>query len=103
MLLFELTRNRKMKPFEYSTITEMVISESGNLQEFYRLANVLSKTRHVHLMSKQDDADTLEWHYKYRGDELSLQYSIYNGVTLLYSGKDKKNADKIAVRLREIQ
>jgi hypothetical protein len=92
-----------MKPFEYSTPTEMVINESGNLQEFYRLANVLSKTRHVHLMRKEDDADVLEWHYKYRGDALSLQYSIYNGVILLFKGKDKKTADKIAVRLRELQ
>ncbi len=89
-----------MKPFEYSTFTEMVISENGNLQEFYRLANVLSKTRHVHLMSKEDDAITVEWHYKYRGGELALQYSVYNGVTLLYNGKDKKTADKIAGRLK---
>ena len=89
-----------MKPFEYSTFTETVISENGNLQDFYRLANVLSKTRHVHLMSKEDDAIVVEWHYKYRGDALSLQYNIYNGVTLLYNGKDKKNADKIAGRLR---
>ncbi len=91
-----------MKPFEYTSQTEMVIKESGNLQEFYRLANVLSKTRHVHLLSKEDDAITVEWHYKYRGNALSLQYSVYNGVTLLYNGKDKKTADKIAVRLREI-
>lgn len=92
-----------MKPFEYSTPTEMIINESGNLQQFYRLANVLSKTRHVHLMSKQDDADILEWHFRYRNDALSLQYNIYSGVTLFYKGKDKKTADKLAVRLREVQ
>jgi hypothetical protein len=92
-----------MKPFEYTTQTEMVINESGNLQEFYRIANKLSKTRHIHLTSKEDDAITVEWHYKYRGNALSLQYSVFNGVTLLYSGKDKKTADKIALRLREIQ
>jgi hypothetical protein len=88
-----------MKPFEY-TSTEMINNESGNLQEFYRIANVLSQTRHVHLTSKEDDAITVEWHYKYRGDALSLQYSVYNGVTLLYNGKDKKYADKLAVRLK---
>ena len=90
-----------MKPFEYSTLSEMVISESSNLQEFYRLANVLSKTRHVHLMSKQDDADVLEWQFKYRGNPLYLQYNIYNGVTLLYNVKNKKTADKLAVRLKQ--
>jgi len=91
-----------MKPFEYTTKTEMVVNESGNLKEFYKLANALSKTRHVHLKSKVDDAFMVEWSYKYRGDEISLQYSIYNGVTLLYTGKDKKNADKLALRLRAI-
>lgn len=92
-----------MKPFEYSTTSEMVISESGNLQEFYRLANVLSKTRHVHLMSKQDDADIMEWHFKYRGNAVSLQYNIYGGVSLLYNEKAKKTADKLVVRLKKIQ
>jgi Protein of unknown function (DUF3630) len=91
-----------MKPFEYSTITERVISETGNLQEFYRLANVLSKTRHVHLMSKEDGADILEWHFKYRGNEVALQYNIYYGVTLLYNGKDQKTADKLALRLKQV-
>jgi hypothetical protein len=91
-----------MKPFEYTNQTEMVIKESGNLQEFYRIANELSKTRHIHLMSKEDDAIVVEWHYKYRKDALSLQYSVYNGVTLVYKGKDKKTAGKLAIRLREL-
>ena len=91
-----------MKPFEYTNQAELDINESGNLQEFYRLANLLSKTRHVHLMSKEDDAIVVEWHYKYRGDVLSLQYSIYNGVSLLYSEKAKKTVDKLAVRLRGV-
>ncbi|MBS1745191.1 MAG: hypothetical protein JST21_03360 [Bacteroidetes bacterium] len=92
-----------MDTFEYRNTTEMVINESGTLQEFYRIANALGKTRHVQLMSKEDDPIMVEWHYKYRGDALSLQYSIFNGVTLVYNGKDKKTADKLAVRLREIQ
>ena len=92
-----------MKPFEYSTTTEMVINETGSLQQFYRLANVLSKTRHVHFTAKEDDADILEWHFKYRGNELALQYNIYTGVTLLFNGKDAKTANKLALRLCEIQ
>ena len=92
-----------MKPFEYSTTTEMVINENGSLEQFYRLANVLSKTRHVHFTAKEDDADILEWHFKYRGNQLALQYNIYTGVALLFNGKDTKTANKLAVRLREVQ
>ena len=92
-----------MKPFEYSTTTEMVINENGSLQQFYRVANVLSKTRHVHFTAKEDDADILEWHFKYRGNQLALQYNIYTGVTLLLTEKDIKTANKLAGRLREVQ
>jgi len=95
--------NNFMKPFEYSTTTEMVITENGSLQQFYRLANVLSKTRHVHLTAKEDDADIVEWHFKYRGNQLALQYNIYTGVTLLFNGKDMRRANKLAGRLREVQ
>ena len=92
-----------MKTFEYISTTEMVINESGSLQEFYRLTNVLSKTRHVHFKTKEDDADCVEWRFSYRGNQLALQYNIYNGVTLLYNEKDLKTANKLAVRLRENQ
>ena len=91
-----------MKPFEYSTTTEMIINENGSLQKFYRLANALSKTRHVHFTAKEDDADIMEWHFKYRGNELALQYNVYTGVMLLFGGKNAKTANELAVRLREI-
>ncbi len=81
----------------------MVINESGSLQQFYRLTNALTKTRHVHFTNKEDDADCVEWRFRYRGNQLALQYNIYNGVTLLFNGKDAKTANKLAVLLREIQ
>ncbi|HVX28500.1 MAG TPA: hypothetical protein VHB70_19280 [Parafilimonas sp.] len=92
-----------MKTFEYTSATEMIISESGSLQEFYRLTNVLSKTRHVHFKLKEDDADGVEWRFSYRGNLLTLQYNIYNGVSLVYHEKDLKTANKLAVRLRAAQ
>lgn len=92
-----------MKTFEYTSATEMIISESGSLQEFYRLTNVLSKTRHVHFKTKEDDAEGVEWRFSYRGNLLVLQYNIYNGVSLVYNEKDLKTANKLAVRLREGQ
>ena len=81
----------------------MVINESGSLQQFYRLTYVLSKTRHVHFTTKEDDVDGLEWRFNYRGNQLALQYNIYNGVILVFNEKDSKTANKLAVRLREVQ
>lgn len=92
-----------MKTYQYTATTEMVITESGSLQQFYRLTNVLSKTRHVHFTAKEDDADILQWRFRYRGNQLALKYDIYNGVTLLFNEKNVKAANKIAVRLLEVQ
>ena len=92
-----------MKTFEYTSATEMIINESGSLQQFYRITNVLSKTRHVHFTTKEDDAEGVEWRFSYRGNKLELQYSIYNGVKLIYNQKESKTANKLAVRLREVQ
>ncbi len=81
----------------------MVISESGSLQQFYRLTDALSKTRHVQFTAKDDEAYILQWRFKYRGNQLALKYDVYNGVTLVYNEKGTKAANKIAVRLLEIQ
>ena len=91
-----------MKPNEYHTIAEsMVIDESGSLQKFYLLTNELSRTRHVRFVSKLDEADSIEWHFKYHGHPLALQYNIYNGVTLApQNSKDVTAANKLAVKLK---
>lgn len=81
----------------------MVISESGSLQQFYRFTDALSKTRHVRFTAKDDEAYILQWRFKYRGNQLALKYDVYNGVTLLFNEKSSKAANKIAVRLLEIQ
>ena len=92
-----------MKTYQYITTSEMVINESGSLQQFYRLTNILSKTRFVHFTAKQDEADILEWRFKYRGNKLALKYDIYNGVTLLFNEKGSKAANKIAVHLSGVK
>ncbi len=90
-----------MKPYEYTNTTPMVINENGGLQDFYRVANALSKNRHVRFTDKFDEADNIEWHFKYRGNPLALQYNIFNGVTLLTQpGKMQRIADKLIVKMK---
>ncbi len=91
-----------MRPDEYSTLAEsMVIDETGSLQKFYLLTNELSSNRHVRFISKTDNADNIEWHFKYHGHPLALQYNIYNGLTLMpQNTKDIGAAGKLAVKLK---
>lgn len=91
-----------MKPYDHNTSVSTVIDENGSLQKFYLLTNKLSKTRFVRFTNKLDEADSIEWHFKYRGHPLTLQYDIYNGVTLMpQSSKDIPAANKLAVKLKQ--
>ncbi len=83
-----------MQATYHSTVSDnTIIDENGSLNQFYSLTNQLSKTRHVRFTSKTDEADVIEWHFKYRGRPLTLQYNIYNGVSL-YS-RESKDAEKV--------
>lgn len=81
---------------DYNTTYSTVIDDNASLQQFYLLTNELSRIRKVRFTSKLDDVDTIEWHFKYRGHQLSLHYSIYSGVTL--SPQNSKDA-KVVVEL----
>jgi hypothetical protein len=59
-----------------------IINENASLQQFYSLTNELSKNRHVRFTGKTDEADNIVWSFRYRGRNLNLQYSIYNGLSL---------------------
>jgi hypothetical protein len=90
-----------MKPYDHNTSVSTVIDEHGSLQKFYLLTDKLSKTRFVRFTNKLDEADSIEWQFKYRGHQLSLQYDIYNGVTLTpQTTKDVPAANKLAVKLK---
>ena len=71
-----------MKPNDYNTTLSTVIDESASLQQFYSFTNQLSRNKKVRFTGKLDEADNIEWNFKYRGYPFSLQYNIYNGVTL---------------------
>ena len=83
-----------MIPNELHTTTNTaIIDDSASLQKFYLLTNQLSKHRKVRFTGKLDEADNIEWNFKYRGYPLTLQYNIYNGVSLTpFTGKESKDA-----------
>ncbi len=66
----------------FVSVSQTAIDETAGLARFYQLTEKLSKTRRVKFVSKNDDADNIDWNFRYRGHKLTLQYSIYNGVSL---------------------
>jgi hypothetical protein len=84
--------------------TSTIIDDNASLQQFYLLTNELSRIRKVRFTEKLDEADNIEWKFKYRGHPLTLQYSIYSGVSLTpQSNRDAKAANELVVKLKEKQ
>jgi hypothetical protein len=82
--------------------TEAIIAEEGGLKEFYRLANILSQDFNINFSNKEDDFDTIDWEFRHKGHNITLHYSIYNGISLFPTktkdagGKDNKAVVELA-------
>ncbi len=78
--------------------TEAIIADDGGLKEFYRVANILSQDFDVKFSHKEDDFDTIDWDFRFKGHNITLHYSIYNGVSIFPTKtKDALNKDNKAV------
>ena len=62
--------------------TEAVIDGDGGLKRFYQIADILSDELKVAFTGKEDDFDAISWNFLINHQELTLQYSIYNGISL---------------------
>ena len=78
--------------------TEAVIADDGGLKQFYRVANVLSQDFNVNFSNKEDDFDTIDWEFRFKGHNLTLHYSIYNGISIFPTKtRDAMSKDNKAV------
>ena len=62
--------------------TEAVLDSGGGLKRFYQIASILSDDLNVAFTSKEDDFDAINWAFQLDRYDLTLQYSIYNGISL---------------------
>ncbi len=61
---------------------EAVIDDNCGIKKFYSIANTLSNELKVKFFEKNDEFDTVDWNFKYKGHPLKLSYNIYNGVSI---------------------
>ena len=62
--------------------TEAIIADDGGLK------SLLPDSRHHHedlriKFQKEDDFDSIDWEFKFKGHHLTLHYNIYNGISVL--------------------
>jgi hypothetical protein len=63
--------------------TEAVIDDNCGISKFYAIASTLAEDLQVKFLNQIDDAETLDWDFKYKENYLTLHYSIFNGVSIL--------------------
>ncbi|RYY56918.1 MAG: DUF3630 family protein [Chitinophagaceae bacterium] len=72
--------------------TEAVLADDGTLSLFYHIADIVSNDLKVRFVNKEDEADSLNWNFRYKGQNFTLHYSIYNGISIVPSeSKDRSN------------
>ena len=78
--------------------TEAVIADDGGLKSFYQVADILSVDLRLIFSNKEDDFDTIDWEFKFKGHNLTLHYNIYSGVSIFPTKtRDALNKDNNAV------
>ena len=78
--------------------TEAVIDDDGGLKRFYQIADILSSDLKILFTHKEDDFDAISWEFQFDHHELTLHYSIYNGISVFPTKtKDARKKDNKAV------
>jgi hypothetical protein len=78
--------------------TEAVIDDDGGLKRFYQIADILSNDLQINFTNKEDDFDAISWDFYLGHHELTLHYSIYNGISMFPTKtKDARKRDNKAV------
>ena len=76
-----------------SGATEAVIDDNCGISKFYAIANTLAEHLQVQFMNQVDDADTLDWDFKYKDQFLTLHYNIFNGVSIYPQQQNSKKKE----------
>jgi hypothetical protein len=85
--------------------TEAIIADDGNLNMFYRVAGIINDAFKIKFTDKEDDFDSINWNFKFKGHQLTLHYNIYNGISVFPTkisqaqSKDNKAVVDLATEL----
>jgi hypothetical protein len=79
---------------------EAVIDDNCGMKKFLSIANMLMSECKVKFLAKEDNSDTIDWFFSYKGRHLNLHYNIYNGVSICNkSSKDNEAVSELATFL----
>ena len=62
--------------------TEAILADDGGLNLFYHIAGIINEDLRIKFLNKEDEFDSINWDFKYKGHPLTLHYNIYNGISV---------------------
>jgi hypothetical protein len=62
--------------------TEAILADDGSLNLFYQVAGIINEDLRIKFVNKEDEFDSINWDFKYKGHPLTLHYNIYNGISV---------------------
>lgn len=62
--------------------TEAVIDDNCGISKFYAIADTLAADLQISFLNQVDDAESLDWDFRYKNQMLTLHYNIFNGVSI---------------------
>jgi hypothetical protein len=81
---------------------EAVIDDNCGMKKFFSIAEALVREFKIKFLSKEDNSDTIDWIFSYKGHKLILHYNIYNGVSICNTNsKDNGIVSELAQSLEK--
>lgn len=77
---------------------EAVIDDNCGISTFYAIANTLAEELRVIFLGQQDEADSIDWEFQYKNNQLILHYDIFNGVSISTAAVSQTNDNTDLIR-----
>lgn len=71
---------------------EAVIDDNCGMKKFFSIAEAMTRDYKIKFLTKEDNSDTIDWAFSYKGHRLILHYNIYNGVSICNTNSRDNNA-----------
>jgi hypothetical protein len=80
--------------------TEAVIDDNCGISKFYAIANTLCSELKVNFINRSDNAESVDWNFRYKEGTLTLHYNIFNGISI-YPDRSMLNGNGLVLEVAE--
>jgi hypothetical protein len=80
--------------------TEAVIDDNCGISKFHAIINTLCSELKVNFINQSDNAESVDWNFKYKDGMLTLHFNIFNGISI-FPERSIINGDRLVLEVAE--